>query len=105
MINVNGTPIDFSQDRYQLQSRLIHVEGGDRFTLHRHTDRVPFGEFLRSVGMRVENNCFVISGENFDQQVQQQQQAQEREYCSDGLNDLRAFVNGNELEPPSSFSI
>jgi hypothetical protein len=96
VINVNGTPIDFSQPQYQVQSRLIHVEGGDGFTLHRHTDRVPFGEFLRSENMNIEDSCFSITGETSNQQEQQQ------EYCSNGTEELRAFVNGEELESPSS---
>jgi hypothetical protein len=96
IINVNGTPIDFSQPQYQVQSRLIHVEGGDGFTLHRHTDRVPFGEFLRSENMNIEDSCFSIAGETSNQQEQQQ------EYCSNGTEELRAFVNGEELESPST---
>jgi hypothetical protein len=100
IINVNGTPIDFSQPQYQLMSRLIHVEGGDGFTLHRHTDRVPFGEFLRSVNMNLEDSCFSISEGTSDQQGQQQ--GQQLEYCTNGTEELRAFVNGEELEPPSS---
>jgi hypothetical protein len=100
IINVNGTPIDFSQPQYQLKSRLIHVEGGDGFTLHRHTDRVPFGEFLRSENMNLEDSCFSISEGTSDQQGQQQ--GQQLEYCTNGTEELRAFVNGEELEPPSS---
>jgi hypothetical protein len=96
IINVNGTPIDFSQPQYQVQSRLIHVEGGDGFTLHRHTDRVPFGEFLRSENMNIEDSCFSVTGETSNQQEQQQ------EYCSNGTEELRAFVNGEELESPAS---
>jgi hypothetical protein len=99
IINVNGTPIDFSQPQYQVQSRLIHVEGGDGFTLHRHTDRVPFGEFLRSENMNLEDSCFSISGETSTQQGQQQ--GQQPEYCTNGTEELRAFVNGEELESPS----
>ncbi|MGH9963672.1 MAG: hypothetical protein ACRD5E_02435 [Nitrososphaeraceae archaeon] len=55
--------------------------------------------------MHIEDNCFIITDETSDQQGQQQQQlhAQEREYCSNGQRELGAFVNGNELEPPSSF--
>lgn len=93
IINVNGTPIDFSQPQYQVMSRLIHVEGGDGFTLHRHTDRVPFGEFLRSGNMNLEDSCFSIVDEASNQQ---------QEYCSNGTEELRAFVNGQELESPSS---
>jgi hypothetical protein len=100
IINVNGTPFDFSQPQYQVKSRLIHVEGGDGFTLHRHTDRVPFGEFLRSESMNLEDNCFSISEQTSDQQSQQQ--GQQQEYCTNGTEELRAFVNGRELESPSS---
>lgn len=100
IVNVNGEPIDFSQESYQLQSRLIHVENGDGFTLHRHTDRVPFGEFLRSVGMSIEDSCLIINDETSDLQGQQQQ-AQEQEYCSNVQEELRAFVNGNELDSAS----
>lgn len=100
IINVNGTPFDFSQPQYQVKSRLIHVEGGDGFTLHRHTDRVPFGEFLRSENMKLEDNCFSMSEQSSDQQSQQQ--GQQQEYCTNGNEALRAFVNGRELESPSS---
>jgi hypothetical protein len=100
IINVNGTPIDFSQPQYQLKSRLIHVEGGDGFTLHRHTDRVPFGEFLRSENMNLEDSCFSISEGTSDQQGQQQ--GQQLEYCTNETEELRAFVNGEELEPSSA---
>jgi hypothetical protein len=95
IINVNGTPIDFSQPQYQVASRLIHVEGGDGITLHRHTDRVSFGEFLMSVNMNIEGNCFSFAEETSNQQGQQ-------EYCSNGTEELRAFVNGEELESPAS---
>jgi hypothetical protein len=100
VVNVDGTPIDFSQPQYQVQSRLIHVEGGDGFTLHRHTDRVPFGEFLRSVNMNLEGNCLSISQGTPNQQGEQQQ-GQEQEYCTNGTEELRAYVNGRELESPS----
>ena len=100
IINVNGTPFDFSQPQYQVKSRLIHVEGGDGFTLHRHTDRVPFGEFLRSENMNLEDDCFSMSEQSSDQQSQQQ--GQQQEYCTNGTEALRAFVNGRELESPSS---
>jgi hypothetical protein len=99
IINVSDTPFDFSQPQYQVKSRLIHVEGGDGFTLHRHTDRVPFGEFLRSENMNLDDNCFSISGQSSDQQGQQQ--GQQQEYCTNVTEVLRAIVNGRELESPS----
>jgi hypothetical protein len=101
IINVNGTPIDFGQDRYQLQSRLIHVEGGDGFTLHRHTDKVPFGEFLRSVHMGIDKNCFSVADGVNAQPGQQQGQGQ---YCSNGQEKLRVFVNRKQFEDPSAIN-
>ncbi|MGH9985430.1 MAG: hypothetical protein ACRD8W_15930 [Nitrososphaeraceae archaeon] len=31
-IKLNGTALDFSKPEFQVQSRLIHVEGGDGYT-------------------------------------------------------------------------
>jgi hypothetical protein len=100
IVNVNGMPINFSQPQYQLKSRLIHVEGGDGFTLHRHTDKVPFGEFLRSENMNLEDSCLSITEATVNQNTQQQ--AQQHKYCSNATERLRAFVNGKELGSPSS---
>lgn len=50
--------------------------------------------------MNLENSCFSISEGTSDQQGQQQ--GQQLEYCTNGTEELRAFVNGEELEPPSS---
>jgi hypothetical protein len=81
-VRINGDPIDFSQSKYQVQSPYIHVEGGDGTTLHRHSTSVPVGEFLRSVHMNIENNCFVSDDGN--------------RFCEDGSKQLRYFVNGTE---------
>lgn len=68
-VKLDGQAIDFSQSKYQVRAtgnQYIHVEGGDGTTLHRHSTMVPFGEFLRSVNMNIENNCFVTdTGEQF----------------------------------------
>lgn len=34
-IKLNGTALDFSKPEFQVQSRIIHVEGGDGYTQHR----------------------------------------------------------------------
>ncbi|MGI0037218.1 MAG: hypothetical protein ACRD99_02525, partial [Nitrososphaera sp.] len=81
-VRLNGDPLDFSQSKYQVRSQFIHVEGGDGTTLHRHSTSVPVGEFFRSVGMNIENNCFVSDDGN--------------QFCEDGSKQLRYFVNGTE---------
>jgi len=90
-IKINGKQIDFSQPKYQLQSRLIHVEGGDGTTLHRHATGVPFDEFLKSVNMNIKNGCF-ISDDG-------------KQYCNNQENKLRFFLNGTETDSINSYVI
>ena len=81
-VSVDGNPIDFSQPKYQVKSRFIHVENGDGTTLHKHSTSVPVGEFFRSVNMNIENDCIVTDDGN--------------RHCEDDTNMLRYFVNGTE---------
>jgi hypothetical protein len=90
-IKINGTQIDFSQPKYQVQSRLIHVEGGDGTTLHRHATGVPVDEFLKSVKMNIENGCFVLDDG--------------KQYCNNEENKLRFFINGNETDSINNYVI
>src|SRR5919112_5264431 len=90
-IKINGKQIDFSQPKYQVQSRLIHVEGGDGTPLHRHATGVPFDEFIKSVNMNLENGCFTLDDGN--------------QYCNNEVNKLRTFINGNETESINNYVI
>lgn len=90
-IKINGKQIDFSQPKYQLQSRLIHVEGGDGTTLHRHATGVPFDEFLKSVNINIKNGCFILDDG--------------KQYCNNKENKLRFFLNGNETDSINSYVI
>ena len=90
-IKINGKQIDFSQPKYQVQSRLIHVEGGDGTTLHRHATGVPFAEFIKSVNMNIEDGCFTLDDG--------------KQYCNNENNKLRFFINGNETESINNYVI
>lgn len=83
LIKIDGSPIDFSQGKYQVKSRYIHVENNDGTTLHRHATGATFGDFLRSVGMQLnsEDNCFTTDAGN--------------QYCNFGDNVLKSYLNGN----------
>jgi hypothetical protein len=81
---LDGQKIDFSKSQYQVKSRFIHVEGGDGTTLHRHAQNVPFSEFLNSVGMGIQNDCFVRDDG--------------QQFCDSADKQLRFFVNGDEVE-------
>jgi hypothetical protein len=81
-VRLDGTAIDFSQQKYQVQSQFIHVENRDGTTLHRHSITVPVGEFFRSVKMDIQNGCFILDNGT--------------KYCDQGDKQLRYFVNGTE---------
>ncbi|HEX6067775.1 MAG TPA: hypothetical protein VFZ05_03150 [Nitrososphaera sp.] len=86
-IILNGQKIDFSQAKYQVEatrSPLIHMEGGDGTTLHRHVQGVTFGQFLDTVNMRIQDGCFVR-----DDGAQ---------FCEGGGNQLRFFINGEGVD-------
>ena len=84
LVKLDGTNIDFSQPKYQLQDSYIHVEDSVGKTLHRHANGVTFNDFLQTVNMDIntENNCFISDDGT--------------QYCSNADKKLRTFLNGNE---------
>jgi hypothetical protein len=91
LVKLEGVPIDFSQDKYQVKSRLIHVENNDGTTLHRHATGVPFIEFLKSVDMDIRNGCFVRDDG--------------REYCDTADKKLQYFVNGTQTDSIADYVV
>jgi hypothetical protein len=80
VVELDGVWINFAQQKYQVKSPYIHVENGVGTTLHKHATQVPFGEFLKSVGMNIVNGCFVMDDG--------------KQYCDTAQKRLRFFVNG-----------
>ncbi len=88
VVKLDGQYVDFSQRQYQIGAtgnQFIHFEGGEGTTIHKHSTRVPIGEYLRSVGMDIRDGCFVHNNGN--------------QYCDDPSSGktLRFFVNGEEV--------
>ena len=79
-VKLNGTKLDFSDNKYQVKSRFMHVENGDGNTLHRHATGVPVAEFFKSIKMNVTDSCFTNDNGT--------------KYCSNGKENLEFFVNG-----------
>src|SRR6266540_3155564 len=82
-VKLNGTQLDFSDPKYQVKSRYMHVENNDGTTLHRHATGVPVNEFFRSIKMNITNNCFTTDNGT--------------KYCSNGKENLDFFVNGTKV--------
>ena len=83
-VKLNGTKLDFSDNKYQVKSRFMHVENGDGNTLHRHATGVPIAEFFKSIKMNVTDSCFTNDNGT--------------KYCSNGKENLEFFVNGNKTK-------
>ena len=88
-VKINGVKLNFSQPQYQVRSKYIHVENNDGNTLHRHSTLAPVGEFFRSVGMNVSNNCFTLENKT--------------SYCSNGTSNLEFYVNGNKTNSIANY--
>ena len=86
LVDLNGTKIDFAQQKYMVRSNYIHMESYngtlDGTTLHKHATKVPIGEFVKSLGMDISNGCF-ITDEN-------------KRFCDSDNSKLRFYVNGNQ---------
>ena len=83
-VKLNGTKLDFSDNKYQVKSRFMHVENGDGDTLHRHATGVPVAEFFRSIKMNVTDSCFTNDNGT--------------KFCSNGKENLEFYVNGNKTK-------
>jgi len=53
-IVLNNSTVDFSQEKYQLQNPLIHVENRDGITIHRHASKYVI--FILSEQLGNEHN-------------------------------------------------
>ena len=83
-VKLNGTKLDFSDNKYQVKSRFMHVENGDGNTLHRHATGVPVAEFFKSIKMNVTDSCFTNDNGT--------------KYCNNGKENLEFYVNGNKTK-------
>jgi hypothetical protein len=83
-VKLNGTKLDFSDNKYQVKSRFMHVENRDGDTLHRHATGVPVAEFFKSIKMNVTDSCFTTDNGT--------------KYCSNGKQNLEFYVNGNKTK-------
>jgi hypothetical protein len=90
-VKIDGVKLNFSEPKYQVQSKYIHVENNDGNTLHRHATGVPVGEFFKSVGMNVTDSCFTLENKT--------------NYCSNGNSNVEFYVNGNKTDSIANYVI
>jgi hypothetical protein len=64
---VAGQPVDFSRQRYQVQDRAFHFEGGDGSTWHGHATDITLEYAIETLGIEVTNSSIVYDGTSYNQ--------------------------------------
>lgn len=80
----NGEKIDFSKERYQLQSSLVHFEEGDGVTVHKHATGINLPFIFATLDIRINNKCFMFNILE--------------ESCDNEFKKLTFLVNGEKLQ-------
>lgn len=66
---VNGTELDFSGEKYQLNSRYVHLEGDRSGIVHKHAQGVTWDRFLETINVSInstaEKVCLSRPGEQY----------------------------------------
>lgn len=79
-----GNAIDFSQQKYQLKSNLVHFEDSDGDVAHIHTTGMTLGYMLKTLGMNLNENCLRLDTG--------------KEYCSAENAELNVYVKSPDTE-------
>ncbi len=84
---IANNTIDFSKDKFQLQSRLVHFENGNGEILHVHAKGIDIGRFLSTLDMEINSTCIEI----------------ENTFCSNETHDFRVYVNNQVISRPDTY--
>lgn len=79
-VYLDGTQLSLSQQKYQVRTPQVHVEGGDGDVIHVHATGVPIEMFFDSLDMSFSSECFKADNGN--------------NYCNNGNRTLKFYVNG-----------
>lgn len=55
-VAVNGSELNFSQERFQLNSRYVHLENKNSRIVHKHAEGVEWSYFLETLNVSLERN-------------------------------------------------
>lgn len=94
LLYVNGERLRFTDAKYQSDLEQIlhpdlHFHDGNDEVIHRHADGQMLTAFMDSLGWQLNNECLVSDeGES---------------YCSDGNNELKLYVNGEQITNIESY--
>lgn len=82
--------VDFSRERYQLQSPKAHFEGGDGEIFHLHEGPVTLEFALESLSFSMNRSCLATGNMTL---------------CSNESHELRVYANGDVVSDPLEFRL
>lgn len=93
---VLGNKIDLTDAKYQsskesIKHPTIHFHDGFDNVIHRHAKEVTFTDFLSSIGFILTDSCLTMDTGT--------------QYCTDGTNTLKLYVNGRPKTDVTTYSI
>ena len=68
-----------------VKAQYAHIEGMDGEVIHVHATGINTGDYFKTLGMRLSDNCFVLN----------KRLGGQKKFCTDETNTLKFFVNGN----------
>ena len=84
LTKIHGDDFDYSLPAYQIKSSWIHFEAQDGSTIHRHASGVTLEFLFNSVGIRLDESCFVFPDD--------------RQFCTNEEFTLRYYIDGIQAE-------
>lgn len=88
---VNGSPIDFAQEKYRERSPDVHFHEGSEPVVHVEAGGVTWGTFFRVHGMELSKACFQDDGGGA--------------FCTGEGAELRAYINGVRADDLAALTI
>ena len=91
LVIIFGDKFDFSVPSYQIKSSWIHFEDSDGTTIHRHSSGVMLGYLFSSMGITVNDECFVFPDG--------------RQFCSNIDYSLKYYINHQRVNVINGYVI
>ena len=83
LVRIFGDKFDFTSPAFQIKSSWIHFEGQDGDTIHRHSTGVTLGYLFGTLGLDVNDECFVFPDG--------------RQFCNNDDYSIKFFINHEQV--------
>jgi len=83
LVRIFGDKFDFTSPAFQIKSSWIHFEGQDGDTIHRHSTGVTLGYLFGTLGLTVNDECFVFPDG--------------RQFCNNEDYSIKFFINHEQV--------